>query len=86
MFEALKRIKNKVAVALVAAVTAVIMGANVFAESAGTANSSVTTAMTGLANDMVATGNAMIPIALTVVGIGLVVVFGVRIFKKIAKP
>lgn len=59
----------------------------VLAESTGgTANSQVTTAMTSLANDMVATGNAIVPIALTVVGIGMVVTFGVRIFRKIAKP
>lgn len=54
-----------------------------FAESAGTANSAVTGAMTTVANDMVATGNAVIPIALTVVGIALVVVFGIRMFKKV---
>lgn len=41
--------------------------------------------MTTVANDMIATGNAIIPIALTVVGIALVVVFGVKMFKKVAK-
>ena len=55
-----------------------------FAEQSGTANSATVTAMTGLANDMVATGNALIPIALGVVGIALVVVFGIKIFKKIS--
>lgn len=61
------------------------LGVVTFAESggSGTANSSVTTAMQGVANDMLATGNAIIPIALTVVGIALVVVFGIRIFKKV---
>lgn len=57
----------------------------VHAEETGSANSAVVTAMTGVANDMVATGNAIVPVALTVVGIGLVVVFGVRIFRKIAR-
>lgn len=41
--------------------------------------------MSGVANDMVATANAIIPVALTVVGISLVVVFGIRIFRRIAK-
>lgn len=60
---------------------------SVFAESqSGTANSAVTGAMTTVANDMIATGNAIIPIALSVVGISAVVVFGVRIFRKVAKP
>lgn len=64
----------------------ILMGSlSVFAESAGTANSAVTTAMQTVANDMIATGNAVIPIALTVVGVALVVVFGIRMFKRIAK-
>lgn len=58
----------------------------VLASESGTANTAVVSAMTTVANDMVATGNSIIPVALTVVGIGLVVVFGVRIFRKIAKP
>ena len=53
--------------------------------SSGTANSAVTAAMQTTANDMIATGTAVIPIALTVVGLALVVVFGVRLFKKVAK-
>lgn len=53
-------------------------------ESTGTANAAVTQAMTDVANDMVATGTAIIPIALTVVGLSIVVVFGVRMFRKVA--
>lgn len=49
----------------------------------GTANSAVVTAMQTTANDMMATGSSIIPIALTVVGLALVVVFGIRIFKKV---
>lgn len=66
----------------------VMPSAYVFAEevTSGVANSAVTNAMTTVANDMVATGNAVVPIALTVVGISLVVVYGVRIFRKLAKP
>lgn len=52
-------------------------------EGTGTANTAVTTAMQTAANDMLATGNAIVPIALTVVGLGLVVTFGLRIFNKI---
>lgn len=49
----------------------------------GTANSAVVSAMQTTANDMMATGSSIIPIALTVVGLALVVVFGIRIFKKV---
>lgn len=64
---------------------ATILPVTAFAEETGTANAAVVSAMTGVANDMVATGNAVIPVALTVVGIALVVVFGVRMFRRIAK-
>lgn len=49
----------------------------------GTANDAVVSAMTKVANDSIATGNAIIPIALGVVGLAMVVVFGIKIFKKI---
>ena len=55
----------------------------VLAEESGTANAAVVSAMTTVADDMLATGNAIVPVALTVVGIALVVTFGVRIFKRI---
>lgn len=55
------------------------------AESTGTADTEVVTAMTKVAGDMVASGKAIVPIALTVVGIGLVVTFATKIFKKVAK-
>lgn len=54
-------------------------------ESSGTANSAVVSAMTTTANDMLATGNAIVPVALTVVGLALVVTFGVRLFRRIAR-
>lgn len=54
-------------------------------ESSGTANTAVVSAMQTTANDMLATGTSIIPIALTVVGLALVVVFGIRMFKKVAK-
>lgn len=54
-------------------------------ESTGTANSAVVSAMTTTANDMLATGNAIVPVALTVVGLALVVTFGVRLFRRIAR-
>lgn len=54
-------------------------------EPSGTANSAVVSAMQTTANDMLATGTSIIPIALTVVGLALVVVFGIRMFKKVAK-
>lgn len=54
-------------------------------EGSGTANTAVVSAMQTTANDMLATGTSIIPIALTVVGLALVVVFGIRLFKKVAK-
>lgn len=79
--------KDKLKYAAVAVGSTVAMAVPVLAESGGgTAQSAVVTAMTGLANDMVATGTALIPIGLTVVGITMVVRYGVRVFKGIAKP
>ena len=69
---------------LIAIATAVPLASiPVFAEESGTANAAVVSAMTTVADDMLATGNAIVPVALTVVGIALVVTFGVRIFKRI---
>lgn len=81
----LQKAKAKV-VAAVAAVVSVCASMVAMAESAGTANAATVTAMTSVSNDMVATIQAIIPVALTVVGIGLVVVAGIRIFRRIAKP
>ena len=70
---------------LLGALMALAMSAVAFAESTGTANSAVTSAMTfWVANDMTATATSLIPIALGVVGIVLVVIYGIKIFKKIA--
>lgn len=55
------------------------------AEETGTANQAVVTAMTGAANDMKATGTAVLPIALGVVGLILVVRYGLKIFKSASK-
>lgn len=53
-------------------------------EATGTANQAVVSHMTSVANDMVATGTSIIPVALTVVGLSLVVVYGIKMFKRIA--
>ena len=76
---------KKLLVAMMAVICSLAMTSLAFASATGTANSAVTGAMETVANDMIATGNAIIPIALTVVGIALVVVFGVKMFKKVAK-
>lgn len=82
----LKEKRTKIAVLFMTAIVCALSCVPVFADpAAGTANSDVTTAMTTVANDMIATGNAIVPIALGVVGIALVVVFGIRIFKMIVK-
>lgn len=78
--------KKKLSYLLVTGVGTIGSNALVLAnESTGTANTAVTGAMQTVANDMIATGNAIVPVALTVVGISLVVIFGVRMFRKIAK-
>lgn len=59
------------------------MALPVFAESTGTANQAVVSAMTSISHDMVATANSIIPVALTTVGLSIVVVFGIRIFKRV---
>lgn len=81
-----KNLFNKVKsarVAIMAVVFTLAMSMAAFAES-GTANTAVVSAMTTLANDMKATASSLIPIALGVVGLTMVVVFGIRIFKRIA--
>lgn len=77
---------RKLTVVLMSVMAVMLCTISALAESpGGTANTAVTGAMQTVASDMIATGNAIIPIALTVVGIALVVVFGVRMFKKVAK-
>lgn len=56
----------------------------VASEGAGTANQAVVGALTTTANDMVATGTSLIPVALTVVGLSMAVIFGIRLFKRIS--
>ena len=80
----LKTAKGRVMISLMAVCASLICCMTAFAEGGGTANSAVTTAMTSVANDMVATGNSIIPIALGVVGLAIVVIFGIKMFKKIA--
>lgn len=79
----MSRVK-KVMVAMFAVMCSLIFCMAVFAESSsGTANTAVTGAMQTVANDMIATGNAVIPIALTVIGISMVVMFGIRMFTRV---
>lgn len=79
----MKRLNKKVLVCMMSFVAALCMSISAFAETTGSANTAVTTAMTSVANDMTATATAIIPVALTVVGISMVVVFGIKVFKRI---
>lgn len=83
MLEKLKGAKKKIAMLLCACVATVAMTTAAFAEGAGTANADVVSAMTTIANDARATGTAVIPIALGVVGLGMVVVFGIKMFGRV---
>lgn len=78
--------RNKIKYALAGVATTLAAAVPVLAEggSSGSANSAVVTAMTGVANDMVATGTAVIPIALTVVGITMVARYGIKAFRAVS--
>lgn len=58
------------------------MGLVLMEASAGSANSALTTAVTQIANDAKANINAVLPIALGVVGIALAVMIGLKVFKR----
>ena len=79
----MKKISKRMFSVLMAVVASLATSVVAFAESSGTANTAVTSAMTTVANDMTATATTIIPIALGVVGISMVVVFGIKIFKRI---
>ena len=84
--EDMKRISKRLLVCMLSVISALCMSVAVFAESgggSGTGGTAVVSAMTGVANDMTSTATSIIPIALGVVGISMVVVFGIKIFKKI---
>lgn len=88
MRETFKRYKKKLAMVMLAALCTIMAAVPVLAAdgASGTANAAVTDAMSTVAADMVATITAMIPIALTVVGILLAVRAGIKAFRSIAKP
>lgn len=56
-----------------------------FAEGAGasTVRNALTTSLTSVGNDLTGVINDVLPIALGIVGAVMVVVFGVKIFKKL---
>lgn len=80
----MKNLSKSVKVLFMSAIMTLCLSMAAFAESSGTASTATVTAMTSLANDMKATATSLIPIALGVVGLSMVVVFGIRIFKRIA--
>lgn len=89
MFEKVKNFvstKKKLVVGVGSGV-AVTLGSAlpVLASETGTANSALTGALTSTANDMTATLNAILPIALPIMGLIVVVMLGVRFFKRVAK-
>ena len=79
----MKNLSKSVKVLFMSAIMTLCLSMAAFAEST-TASSATVSAMTTLANDMKATATSLIPIALGVVGLSMVVVFGIRIFKRIA--
>ena len=81
----MKRLNKRFIAVFMAVVASLCLSMSAFAEGSGTANSAVVSGMTSVANDMTATLTSLIPIALGVVGIGIVVMFGVRKFKQLAK-
>lgn len=85
MKEKFKLLTRKASLLAIVAVVSALSCVCVFAESggSGTANTAVVDAMTTVANDALATGTAVIPLALSVVGLTLVVVFGIKVFRRI---
>lgn len=84
----MKKISNKILVALTFALAMFGSALPVLASSGGgggSANEAVVSAMSSTAGDMIATGTAILPVALGVVGLILVVTFGIKIFKGVAK-
>lgn len=79
--------KRKIAAALVGVGGAVgsVVPALANEPAGGTANQAVVGAMTTVAGDMTATATAILPIALGVVGLILVVRYGLKTFKSAAK-
>lgn len=65
------------------AVASALPAVSAFAESGGTANSAVTTAVSDIADDMMATGAAIIPVALGVIGLTIVVRYGIKVFRSV---
>lgn len=82
-----KKISKKVLVALSFALAMFASALPVLASGggSGSANEAVVSAMSSTAGDMIATGTAILPVALGVVGLILVVTFGIKIFKGVAK-
>lgn len=74
---------KKLYIVLCAVSLSCMMSIIAFAESTGTADTQVVTHFTTIANNMTATATALIPIALGVVGITLVVRYGIKVFKSI---
>lgn len=85
MINKIKEKGGKIIGALLPAVGAVGCQVPVLAADSGTANEAVVSAMSGVAQDMLATGKAIVPIALSVVGLVIVVSFGLKMFKKVAE-
>lgn len=54
-----------------------------FAEGASTVRSALTTSLTTVGNDLQGVISDVLPIGLGIVGAVMVVVFGVKIFKKL---
>ena len=53
------------------------------AQGASTVRNALTTSLTSVGNDLTGVINDVLPIALGIVGAVMVVVFGVKIFKKL---
>lgn len=81
----MKNLKKKLFGVMVSALLCMSMALSAFAEGTGTANSQVVSGLTSVANDMTATAASLIPIALGVVGISLVVVYGIKLFNRITR-
>jgi type IV secretory pathway VirB2 component (pilin) len=79
-------LKKKLMIPAVAAIATAATALPVMAETTSamsTVQSSLTSSFTEIGNSMTSTITSVLPIALPIIGIGLVVSFGLKWFKKI---
>lgn len=75
---------NKKCLPAIAVPVSLLPVVSVFAEEVGSGTgATVVSELTSVASEMTSTGTSLIPVALGVVTLSMVVIFGIRFFKRI---